>query len=185
MKITQSQLKTLLREALKLKEQDSNGTALSSPITSMEESPATASGMGGDVSEVEAEVWGGNSPRADRIFVNFVLPKHEIDNMTTEGLEQLCIEKFYEDNGYGDDPFCNSLTVDGVDVQDFKDQMHLYQEELYEEVTPEQKEAAARELIQDYKRARAARSERDIRVIFSRAKMYGIDPGWIKLNAGY
>jgi hypothetical protein len=59
---------------------------------------------------------------------------------------------------------------------------------LDEEIAPEeeqQKEAATRELIQDYKRARARRSESEIRMIFKRAKMYGIDPGWIKLNAGY
>lgn len=107
MKLTKTQLKKFLKEALLYKDSD-------------------------NVSEIEADVWGGNSPRHDHKFVVVRLPKHEVENMTTEGLEQLCIEKFYEKGGFGDDPFCNSLTVDGRDVQEYKDQMHLYEEELGE-----------------------------------------------------
>lgn len=117
MKLTKPQLKKLLREALAFKQQQT---------TDRRRAP--------DLAEIEAEVWGSNSPRADQKFVTLHLPKAEVENMTTEGLEQLMIEKFYEENGFGDDPFCNSLTVDGVDVQDYKDSMHLYEQEQEEEL---------------------------------------------------
>jgi hypothetical protein len=103
MKITKSQLQKLLKEALSLKAEEEV--------------------------EIEADVWGENSPRAVTKFVSFKLPKNEVENMTTVGLEEMAIETFYEEGGQGDDPYCNSLTVDGVDVQDYKDQLHLYEEQ--------------------------------------------------------
>ena len=71
--------------------------------------------------EIEAQVYGGSSAGADMQYVTVSIPRDLAKKLPFSKLEDMCVEQFYEEGGFGPDPYCESLSIDGIPVDESTD----------------------------------------------------------------